>query len=78
MNLQQLTIHPFQTASQYNTYLLETERRFFEISKETAKLLEYLQKHGGNEESIEHYAESHNGKPSKKEIVVFLNALEKN
>lgn len=68
MNLQQLTIHPFPTSSRHDTCLLETEGRFFEIGKDTAELLEYLQANGGDEESIVRYAEVHNSKPSKEEI----------
>ena len=77
MNLRQLTIRPFPTASRHDTYLLETEGRFFEIGKYTAKLLEYLQANGGDEESISRYAEVHKGMLSKEEIVDFLDGLEK-
>ncbi|MBQ4633265.1 MAG: hypothetical protein IJB46_07980 [Prevotella sp.] len=77
MNLRQLTIRPFPTASRHDTYLLETEGRFFEIGKDTAKLLEYLQANGGDEESISRYAEVHKGMLSKEEIVCFLDGLEK-
>lgn len=77
MNLQQLTIHPFPTASRHDTCLLEAQGRFFEIGKDTAELLEYLQANGGDEESIVRYAEVHNGKPSKEEIVTFLDTFGK-
>lgn len=77
MDLQQLIIHPFPTASKHDTYLLEAKGRFFEIGKDTAELLEYLQINGGDEESIGRYAEAHNEKPSKKEIIAFLGTFGK-
>ncbi|MBQ5605607.1 MAG: hypothetical protein IIU87_00170 [Prevotella sp.] len=77
MNLRQLTIRPFPTASRHDTYLLEAEGRFFEISKDAAELLEYLQANGGNDESIGRYAEANNGVLSKEDIVDFLDGLEK-
>lgn len=77
MNIQELSIHPFPTASKHDTYLLEAEGRFFEISKDTAKLLEYLQANGKNEESIRSYAEANKGMISENEIVDFLDSLEK-
>ena len=77
MNIQELSIHPFPTASRHDTYLLEAEGRFFEISKDTAELLEYLQANGGDEESIGRYAEAHNGVLSKEDIVDFLDGLGK-
>lgn len=77
MDLQQLTIHPFPTASKHDTYLLEAEGRFFEIGKDTAELFEFLQKNGWNDDSIRRYSEVHNGKPSKEEISAFLEAFGK-
>lgn len=77
MYIQEISIYPFPTASRHDTYLLEAEGRFFEISKDAAKLLEYLQANGGDEESISRYAEVHKGMLSKEEIVCFLDGLEK-
>lgn len=72
MNPQQLTIHPFPTASKHDTYLLETKGRFFEIGKDTAELFDFLQENGWDDDSIGRYSEVHNGKPSKEEISAFL------
>jgi len=77
MDLQQLSIHPFATASKDKSYLLEINGRFFEIGKDAAELLEYLQKNGMGEDCIERYVEIHAGKPSQKEILAFLNTFEK-
>jgi len=52
MDLQQLTVHPFPTASKHETFLLEADGRFFEIGKDTAELLKYLQKNGVNQENF--------------------------
>ena len=77
MNLQQLIIRPFPTTSKHDTFLLEAEGRFFEISKDTAELFEFLQKNSGDDESIGRYAEAHNGKTSKEEILAFLETFGK-
>lgn len=77
MDLRQLTVHPFPTASKHETYLLEADGRFFEIGKDTAELLKYLQKNGVNQESIRRYVEEHDGTPKKEEIENFLVAFER-
>ncbi|MBO5187378.1 MAG: hypothetical protein J6B91_10145 [Prevotella sp.] len=77
MDLQQLTVHPFPTASKHETFLLEADGRFFEIGKDTAELLKYLQKNGVEQENIRRYVEEHDGKPKKEEIENFLVTFEK-
>lgn len=77
MDLQQLTIRSFPTASKHKTYLLEAKGRFFEIGKDTAELLKYLQINGVSKESIRRYAEEHDGKLKKEEIENFLTAFRK-
>lgn len=66
MNLQQITIQTFSTSSKNDTYLLETEGRFFEIGHDAAELLTYLRAHGDSDESIRQYVNEHGGRPTKK------------
>lgn len=72
MDLQQLTIHPFPTASMHETFLLEAKGRFFEIGKDTAEILKYLQTNGMAQNCIRRYVEEHGGKPKIEEIENFL------
>lgn len=72
MDLQQLTVRPFPTASKHETFLLEAKGRFFEIGKDTAELIKYLQTNGMDQNSIRRYVEEHGGKPQMEEIENFL------
>lgn len=77
MNLQQITIQPFHTSSQSDTYLMEAEDRFFEIGRDAAELLTYLKEHGTGDESIEQYVSDNGGRPTKEEIKAFVDSLTK-
>lgn len=55
MDLQQINIYPFSSASKQETLLMEIDNHFFEISKDTAELIEYLKNNGNDEESINRY-----------------------
>lgn len=75
MNLQEISIQAFHSGSKHETFLLETAGRFFEIGKDTAELLTYLQQQGGDDESIENYVKAHGGIPSKEEIISFMETM---
>lgn len=77
MNLQQITIQTFSTSSKNDTYLLETEGRFFEIGHDAAELLTYLRAHGDSDESIRQYVNEHGGRPTKEEITAFMDVMDK-
>ena len=76
MDLQQINIYPFSSASKQETLLMEIDNHFFEISKDTAELIEYLKNNGNDEESINRYIEIYNNKPTKDEIKNLLLSLE--
>lgn len=77
LNLQQITIQSFPTTSAHETYLMEVAGRFFEIGKDTARILIYFQQNGCGEEAIEAYVANTAGKYSKDEIEIFLDNLSK-
>lgn len=77
MNLQQITIQAFSTSSTNETYLLETEGRFFEIGHDAAELLTYLREPGDSDESVGRYVDEHGGRPTKEEITAFMDSMDK-
>lgn len=76
IDLQKIEIHPFQTTSVHETYLLEMSGRFFEIGKDTAELLTYFKNNGCEEESVETYVNLYN-KYSQEEVNDFLESISK-
>lgn len=76
IDLLQIEIHPFQTTSVHETYLLEISGRFFEIGKDTAELLTYFKDNGCGEESVEAYVKL-NDKYSQEEVNDFLESISK-
>mgnify|MGYP000428174130 FL=1 len=48
---------------------------FFEIGKDAAELLNYLKENGCDEVAVDTYVESHDGHPSKDDVIEFLEML---
>ena len=70
-----ITVGPFSTSSLHTTFLMEFNNHFFEIGKDAAELLNYLKENGCDEVAVDTYVESHDGHPSKDDVIEFLEML---
>lgn len=74
-DLMRITVGPFSTSSLHTTFLMEFNNHFFEIGKDAAELLNYLKENGCDEVAVDTYVESHDGHPSKDDVIEFLEML---
>lgn len=70
--IKDIEIQSFSTSMRSQTYLLKYKEVFFEVGKDVANLLEYMQQYDSQEEAILSYKESTNNEYSAQEIDGFL------